>query len=228
MSATHPCLAGMIPLGRKVKIRPDHFVLAQFVEVDCPPGRDMEKAAMEGRARLKSGEGWRMVPANKYQGGCLIGLTPETAVHGITVPWGIYRKSKKGKIMKSPKCIGDDPMCPCQDGDPCHYRDHGETKGMEIGHRETRSAFGVQWKSVMGKRAFGWTMIAGANGPMILGVTYDPDTEEWDGESCIDLDALERVPPVTGRIPHPAKLRDAIARSMRYRFDHEVRPSGTF
>lgn len=27
-------------------------------------------------------------------------------------------------------CIGNDPRCPCQDGDPCHYRDHGDTKAM--------------------------------------------------------------------------------------------------
>lgn len=29
-------------------------------------------------------------------------------------------------------CIGNDPNCPCQDGDPCHYRDHGDTKAMPI------------------------------------------------------------------------------------------------
>lgn len=27
-------------------------------------------------------------------------------------------------------CIGNDATCPCQDGDPCHYRDHGDTKAM--------------------------------------------------------------------------------------------------
>lgn len=91
----------------------------------------------------------------------------------------------------------------------------------------TCSAFGIQWESAFGKRAFGWTMIDGANGPMILAVTYDPKTEEWDGESAIDLAAVDRVP-ITGRIPHPAKLRAAIARSMEWRFDHYVRPSGTF
>jgi hypothetical protein len=25
-------------------------------------------------------------------------------------------------------CIGDDPLCPCQDGDACHYRDAGDGK----------------------------------------------------------------------------------------------------
>jgi hypothetical protein len=25
-------------------------------------------------------------------------------------------------------CIGSDPLCPCQDGDACHYRDAGEGK----------------------------------------------------------------------------------------------------
>lgn len=27
-------------------------------------------------------------------------------------------------------CIGNDPLCPCQDGDACHYRDVGKTKAM--------------------------------------------------------------------------------------------------
>lgn len=31
-----------------------------------------------------------------------------------------------------PPCIGRDPSCPCQDGDPCHYRDHGDTKAWPI------------------------------------------------------------------------------------------------
>jgi len=30
------------------------------------------------------------------------------------------------------KCIGNDPLCPCQDGDVCHYVDHGDTKAMTI------------------------------------------------------------------------------------------------
>jgi hypothetical protein len=31
-------------------------------------------------------------------------------------------------------CIGADPACPCQDGDPCHYRDHeaSGTKGWPL------------------------------------------------------------------------------------------------
>lgn len=30
-------------------------------------------------------------------------------------------------------CIGDDPLCPCQDGLPCHYKDAADgTKAMPI------------------------------------------------------------------------------------------------
>lgn len=27
-------------------------------------------------------------------------------------------------------CIGGNPACPCQDGDPCHYEDDGDTKAF--------------------------------------------------------------------------------------------------
>lgn len=29
-------------------------------------------------------------------------------------------------------CIGDDPLCPCQDGDACHYRDTPTAKGWDV------------------------------------------------------------------------------------------------
>lgn len=29
-------------------------------------------------------------------------------------------------------CIGRDPLCPCQDGDPCHYRDYGKLKAWPL------------------------------------------------------------------------------------------------
>ena len=29
-------------------------------------------------------------------------------------------------------CIGNDPLCPCQDGLACHYKDAGNTKGWPI------------------------------------------------------------------------------------------------
>ena len=29
-------------------------------------------------------------------------------------------------------CLGGDPLCPCQDGDSCHYRDTKKTKGFEL------------------------------------------------------------------------------------------------
>jgi hypothetical protein len=33
--------------------------------------------------------------------------------------------------MNNP-CIGNDPLCPCQDGDACHYKDTPKTKGWPI------------------------------------------------------------------------------------------------
>ena len=29
-------------------------------------------------------------------------------------------------------CVGNDPLCPCQDGDVCNYRDSGETKAWPV------------------------------------------------------------------------------------------------
>ena len=29
-------------------------------------------------------------------------------------------------------CIGNDPLCPCQDGLACHYKDYGKSKGWPI------------------------------------------------------------------------------------------------
>ncbi len=37
-------------------------------------------------------------------------------------------KIKQGASIDG--CIGHDPYCPCQDGDPCHYLDYGDTKAM--------------------------------------------------------------------------------------------------
>lgn len=31
----------------------------------------------------------------------------------------------------APPCIGHDPLCPCQDGDSCHYRDTADTRAMQ-------------------------------------------------------------------------------------------------
>lgn len=29
-------------------------------------------------------------------------------------------------------CIGNDPLCPCQDGDVCHYRDLPDSPAMPV------------------------------------------------------------------------------------------------
>ena len=35
-------------------------------------------------------------------------------------------------VPQAEPCIGNDPACPCQDGDPCHYRDTETTKAWPI------------------------------------------------------------------------------------------------
>ena len=34
--------------------------------------------------------------------------------------------------MSGSTCPGNDPLCPCQDGLACHYRDAGKTKGFAL------------------------------------------------------------------------------------------------
>ena len=35
--------------------------------------------------------------------------------------------------LEAPKpCLGRDPLCPCQDGDACHYKDTATTKGWPV------------------------------------------------------------------------------------------------
>ena len=34
--------------------------------------------------------------------------------------------------MSGSTCPGNDPLCPCQDGAACHYRDDGGTKGFAL------------------------------------------------------------------------------------------------
>lgn len=45
--------------------------------------------------------------------------------------WRLVRRLSKAAVPPAP-CIGHDPVCPCQDGDPCHYRDTTTTKAMSI------------------------------------------------------------------------------------------------
>jgi hypothetical protein len=43
-----------------------------------------------------------------------------------------------------PQCIGADPLCPCQDGLACHYRDAGETRAMPLTD-DARDAARYRW-----------------------------------------------------------------------------------
>jgi hypothetical protein len=40
-------------------------------------------------------------------------------------------------------CIGKDPLCPCQDGDACHYKDAGDTKALPIKPEQVQPAQGT-------------------------------------------------------------------------------------
>jgi hypothetical protein len=43
-------------------------------------------------------------------------------------------------------CIGNDPACPCQDGDACHYRDTATTKAWPIPQAEPKR--GINWQPI--------------------------------------------------------------------------------
>ena len=40
------------------------------------------------------------------------------------------------QLPKAQPCIGNDPLCPCQDGLACHYRDSGKTKAWPVPERD--------------------------------------------------------------------------------------------
>jgi hypothetical protein len=39
---------------------------------------------------------------------------------------------KRLAVQRPVPCIGNDPLCPCQDGLACHYKDAGKTKAFPI------------------------------------------------------------------------------------------------
>lgn len=44
--------------------------------------------------------------------------------------WRLVRRLSKAAVPPAP-CIGHDPVCPCQDGDSCHYVDTETTRAMK-------------------------------------------------------------------------------------------------
>jgi len=46
------------------------------------------------------------------------------------------RQMAKAKLeqpeQQAEPCVGKDPLCPCQDGDACHYKDCGDTKARPV------------------------------------------------------------------------------------------------
>lgn len=51
--------------------------------------------------------------------------------HHLTVIDDLDGCEHCGKHPEPRECAFGDPHCPCQDGDPCHYVDHGNTKAMK-------------------------------------------------------------------------------------------------
>ena len=50
------------------------------------------------------------------------------------------RRGVEAAKNQAKPCPGKDPLCPCQDGDACHYKDSGDTKAWPI--PESREASG--------------------------------------------------------------------------------------
>lgn len=45
---------------------------------------------------------------------------------------GNYALPTHWQLVSVPPCIGNDPGCPCQDGDACHYRDIPGSPGWPV------------------------------------------------------------------------------------------------
>jgi hypothetical protein len=75
-------------------------------------------------------------------------------------------------------CIGKDPLCPCQDGDACHYKDAGDTKALPIKPEQVQPAQGT----------------AGAKMPCGAVVTNVYDAYEAGKKAALLQSNAERVP----------------------------------
>ena len=72
--------------------------------------------------------------------------------------------------------------------------------GGMCGIGRSQLKFGLQWKTMQGKRAFLWTVMQGCHGPMAHGVIYDEKTQTWGGRIDSDHEwVLQNLIEVTAR-----------------------------
>ncbi len=55
------------------------------------------------------------------------------------IPQDVYESKNEARSHKM-VCKYGDPICPCQDGDPCHYEPHGDTPAMHVSPECVRNA----------------------------------------------------------------------------------------
>jgi len=90
--------------------------------------------------------------------------------------------------------------------------------GGMCGIGRSQLKFGLQWKTMQGKRAFLWTVMQGCHGPMAHGVIYDEKTQTWGGRIDSDHEwVLQNL--IEGVPPNLKNLERACARELRWRFE---------
>ena len=116
-----------------------HFVDSPELHAAMQNAADYLRACAEERP-----DGWRLVPAEpteamKSAGGHVNSewLNDDAPLYEsrYAMPmdgvWSAMLAAAPAAPQAEP-CIGNDPACPCQDGDPCHYRDTETTKAWPI------------------------------------------------------------------------------------------------
>ncbi len=63
---------------------------------------------------------------------------------------------------KAANCIGNDPACPCQDGDACHYKDTPTTKAWPIPQAEPKCYPHIEVSLAAGHGYWGVALCVGA------------------------------------------------------------------
>ena len=80
---------------------------------------DLRTAAQQSLEALES-----------LQGGCTD--HDDGTVEALTVWCPEVIDALRAALAQPQSCVGNDPLCPCQDGDVCNYRDSGETKAWPV------------------------------------------------------------------------------------------------
>lgn len=87
-------------------------------------------ATIEGRAAAKEAKATR----NPEQEPAIVKVRRDPYSNGKNDNGGISEVADSQQDRKP--CIGNDPACPCQDGDPCHYLPYDGTAAMPIPRRK--------------------------------------------------------------------------------------------